>query len=335
MAILLNNPLFSLDDGNGVPIIGGQAFFYLTGTTTLSNVYSDNALATPLSNPVVANSAGRFANIYLDPAVTYRLIIKDASNNTIRDIDPLNPAGNIGTAALTDGAVTTAKLASNAVTTVKITDGNVTNAKLADMAASTVKGRIGSTGAPQDLTTSQLRTLIGRTGEVFLYMGTSPPTGALKMNGGTVGSALSGSTNASADYEALFSLIWALNATEFPILDSSGGASTRGASAAADFAANKRLPLADMRGEFGRGWDDSRAVDSGRVLGSDQAGQLAAHTHSAGYTDPQGRSDASIDMLVPTDSGGLVAFNTGSAGGTENSSENRPRNVAWLWCVYY
>ena len=325
MAILLNNPLFALNDPNGVPIIGGQAFFYLTGTTTLSNVYSDNALATPLSNPVVANSAGRFANIYLDPAVTYRLIIKDASNNTIRDIDPLNPAGNIGTAALTDGAVTDDKLATDAVTTAKIADGNVTNAKLADMAASTVKGRVGSTGAPQDLTSAQLRTVVGLTGEIFLYMGTSPPTGALKMNGGTIGSAASGSTNASADYAALFALIWALDATEFPILDSSGGASTRGASATADFAANKRLPLKDMRAEFVRGYDDGRGVDTGRVLGSDQTEMIGPHTHPVGAADTYSGAGA-VAGINPTGTSEVTDNNAGT--------ENRPRNIAWLWCVW-
>lgn len=40
-----------------------------------------------------------------------------------------------------------------------------------------------------------------------------------------------------------------------------------------------RLP--DFRGEFRRGWDDGRGIDAGRVFGSAQAGQNAAHTHTA------------------------------------------------------
>ena len=103
-----------------------------------------------------------------------------------------------------------------------------------------------------------------------------------------------------------------------------------GVSAAADFAANKRLTLKDMRGEFVRGWDDSRAVDTSRVLGSDQAGQLAAHTH----TYASARTD--IGSGGQTVTGGTGSGQTtGTTGGTENSSENRPRNIAWLWCVWF
>lgn len=47
--------------------------------------------------------------------------------------------GNVTTAKLADNAVTTAKLAANAVTTAKITDGNVTTVKLADSAVTTDK----------------------------------------------------------------------------------------------------------------------------------------------------------------------------------------------------
>ena len=38
--------------------------------------------------------------------------------------------------------------------------------------------------------------------------------------------------------------------------------------------------LPDMRGQFARGWDHNRGVDTGRVLGSSQEDELKAHTHS-------------------------------------------------------
>jgi len=36
----------------------------------------------------------------------------------------------------------------------------------------------------------------------------------------------------------------------------------------------------DLRGEFIRGWDDSRGVDAGRSVGSSQSGQNEAHSHT-------------------------------------------------------
>jgi hypothetical protein len=72
-------------------------------------------------------------------------------------------ANAVTTGKLATSAVTATELASNAVTTAKILDANVTNAKLADMTASTFKGRISSTGAPQDLSVSEVLTALGIT----------------------------------------------------------------------------------------------------------------------------------------------------------------------------
>lgn len=75
----------------GTPYASAEANFYLTGTTTPTNSYTDNARATPHANPVIADSAGQFAAIYLDPAVTYRCVITEASGGaTIDDIDPVH-----------------------------------------------------------------------------------------------------------------------------------------------------------------------------------------------------------------------------------------------------
>jgi hypothetical protein len=55
-------------------------------------------------------------------------------------VSGINGAGNISlSTALSDSAVTAAKLASNAVTTIKITDLNVTTGKIADSAVTTAK----------------------------------------------------------------------------------------------------------------------------------------------------------------------------------------------------
>jgi hypothetical protein len=78
-------------DSTGTPYALAEANFYLTTTTTPTDTYTDNARSTPSSNPVIADAAGQFAAIYLDPAVTYRCIITEASAGAqIDDIDPVH-----------------------------------------------------------------------------------------------------------------------------------------------------------------------------------------------------------------------------------------------------
>lgn len=79
-------------------------------------------------------------------------------------------AGAVGTSELATDAVTTVKiaagavndirLASDSVTAVKIINNAVNNAKLADMAANTIKGRLTTSGDPDDLTPAEVRTLL-------------------------------------------------------------------------------------------------------------------------------------------------------------------------------
>ena len=58
-------------DSDGNPIPNVRAFFYQNGTDILASVYADAELATPLTNPVEANSSGRFPQIYASDAVLY------------------------------------------------------------------------------------------------------------------------------------------------------------------------------------------------------------------------------------------------------------------------
>jgi hypothetical protein len=102
-------PVFRAVDANGAPLPGAQLQFYLTGTTTPATVYAGASLSTPLSNPVVADSGGLFAPIYVDPTVTYRCQLLNAAGTLIRDIDPVAAPPSIAA-----GAVTGAMLAAGA-----------------------------------------------------------------------------------------------------------------------------------------------------------------------------------------------------------------------------
>lgn len=82
-------------------------------------------------------------------------------------------------------------------------------------------------------------------GDAKLTYKTAADTTWVMMDDGTIGDASSGaSTRANADTADAYAVIWAIgSAASIPILTSAGAGSTYGASAAADFAAHKRLTL--------------------------------------------------------------------------------------------
>jgi microcystin-dependent protein len=100
------------------------------------------------------------------------------------------------------------------------------------------------------------------TGTVIATVRTTAPAGWLLLNGDTMGSAASGATRASDDHQELFTVIWnSFTNTDAPV---SGG---RGASAAADWTANKTITLPDMRGRT--------------IIGTGTGAGLSARTHGA------------------------------------------------------
>lgn len=93
------------------------------------------------------------------------------------------------------------------------------------------------------------------------YVGITAPTGWVRANGRTIGSASSGATErANADTATLYSLLW--NNYGDSVCAVSGG---RGASASADYAANKAIALPDLRGRSFFGLDDMGSTASGRL----------------------------------------------------------------------
>lgn len=76
-------------DGNGNPIAGAQLFFYSAGTATEQAVYDAPDLLTPITQPVVADSAGEFVDIWFDAALDdYRARMLTADGKQIFDVDP-------------------------------------------------------------------------------------------------------------------------------------------------------------------------------------------------------------------------------------------------------
>lgn len=147
-------------------------------------------------------------------------------------------------------------------------------------------------------------------GTVIDYAANTPPTGYLKANGAAVN---------RTTYADLFAAI----GTTFGVGD---GSTT--------------FNVPDLRGEFVRGWDDARGVDSGRVFGSSQVHAVMDHSH---------KSNKTLDGASLPYGGGV--FDVMAEGGTVDESavtglitstyaanrgaETRPRNIALLKCIKY
>ncbi len=137
-------------------------------------------------------------------------------------------------------------------------------------------------------------------GEVKSFAMSTAPAGYLKANGTAV---------SRTTYARLFAAI----GTTFGVGD---GSTT--------------FNLPDLRGEFIRGWDDGRGVDTGRSFGTAQGADVGPHTHNISLD--KGENDASgsgNDLRY----GGTpeVTITTLSNSGTET----RPRNIALLYCIKF
>ncbi|EMQ3444228.1 tail fiber protein [Escherichia coli O123/186:H40] len=104
------------------------------------------------------------------------------------------------------------------------------------------------------------------------------------------------------------------------------------------------LKLPDLRGEFIRGWDDGRGVDSGRVVLTGQSQSVQQHTHDLAMAYSSETADRDrlgttpdSDMIPIKDMINATTFNgSGSVYLKANDStgtETRPRNLAFNYIV--
>ncbi|WP_445497382.1 phage tail protein [Photorhabdus sp. SF281] len=83
--------------------------------------------------------------------------------------------------------------------------------------------------------------------------------------------------------------------------------------------------LPDLRGEFIRGWDDGRGVDSGRGILSWQHYDIHSHSHGGVFTGALERESHGR--------GGWGAMNTNGTTEAAGGAETRPRNIAFNYIV--
>lgn len=90
--------------------------------------------------------------------------------------------------------------------------------------------------------------------------------------------------------------------------------------------------LPDLRGEFVRGWDDGRGVDSGRGFGTAQADEFEAHYHDVRTNSATGSGTGGGGYFISDAGVGALERTRATPSG---GSETRPRNVALLYCIKF
>lgn len=145
-------------------------------------------------------------------------------------------------------------------------------------------------------------------GAVAAFAMNTAPTGWLKANGAAV---------SRSTYATLFTAI----GTTFGVGD---GSTT--------------FNLPDLRGEFIRGWDDSRGIDSGRSFGSAQTDAFQGHFHQSqtGNNSTAG-GNYTIGSTAFSTTNNLVkgAITDATYGTARIASETRPRSIALLACIKF
>lgn len=98
MAYLFGEGKFQAFNSVGAPLAGGKLYSYTAGTTTPKATYTTQTGGTANANPVVLDAYGR-AQVWLGSG-SYRMILKDASDATIWDVDSVT--GPLSAGDLTD-----------------------------------------------------------------------------------------------------------------------------------------------------------------------------------------------------------------------------------------
>jgi len=227
--------------------------------------------------------------------------------------------------------ITPAKLNSAQSPTAAITFSTAADTDDSTLEVSGGKFRVKDGGVTLAKLVSAVQNALVPAGAVQAFARSTAPAGWLAANGDTIGNASSNATHAAATYEALFTVLWDnWTNTDLPILTSGGAASTRGADAATDFAANKRLPLPNLNGIFIRGAGSAQTIGGNSYSGTfaaKQQDELKSHTHTVFARG----SDGGTNFAAGGFAAGGQTLTTSQTGGTET----RPANIALLYCIKF
>jgi hypothetical protein len=149
-------------DAAGVTLPGAKLYFYVTGTTTPLATYSNVGLSIANANPVVADSGGRFSDIFLTPSATYKCVLKTSADVTVWTGDPIS-----------GGAISAADIAGLVGGAAISTTPGQPQAVMDALAGTVKAASISDTVADQQAITDKLDFLQSGTGAVTRSLGTS------------------------------------------------------------------------------------------------------------------------------------------------------------------
>lgn len=116
---------------------GAKLYVYAYNTTTLRPVYSTSALTTQLTNPVIADGAGKFPAIYLNSALSYKIVITDKAGATLFTKNPYIPGSAPDAAALAPYQAASEAAATAAASSASAASTSATAAAASASSAST------------------------------------------------------------------------------------------------------------------------------------------------------------------------------------------------------
>ena len=158
-------------------------------------------------------------------------------------------------------------------------------------------------------------TTVLATGDIKVKYSTGTLSGFVRANGRTIGSATSGATErANSDTQALFEYLWGADAN----LTVSGG---RGASANADWTANKTIALPDWRGRSISGLDDMGNTPAG-LLTSSYFGTDGTVLGAAGGNEYQALAATNIPSITSTNPSQAISVTTTQSGIPYNTANS-------------
>lgn len=167
---------------------------------------------------------------------------------------------------------------------------------------------------------------------------TSPSTGYLMMNGDTLGSAASVATQKSDDYEGLFTYLWNSISDTYAAVSSG-----RGASAAADWAANKTItiPNPEDRSFFGAGGTYAAGETFGAATVTLTAAQMPSHTHNLSIPNTSYSNNVASTVVRATGTATNSSIQTVSGSGiiatagSGQAHDNVPPGMGVYWQIKY